>query len=147
MTYFCSEKARIPAWCDRVLRKGNNLQQIDYNTAPLRFSDHRPVYAIFECTVSVVDERAREAIRSTLYDQRRRGIANKADNSLYGDSDEEDLLDMESIAPGLPPASSDRHKWWLDNGVFFSRSAYNTWDVALTLFQGIPRSHTFNHLA
>lgn len=30
--------------------------------------------------------------------------------------DDDDLIGYESIAPELPPASSDRRKWWLDNG-------------------------------
>lgn len=31
------------------------------------------------------------------------------------DSDDEDLIGYESVEPGLPPASSDQKKWWLDN--------------------------------
>lgn len=31
------------------------------------------------------------------------------------ESDDEDLIGYDSIEPGLPPASSDRQKWWLDN--------------------------------
>lgn len=31
------------------------------------------------------------------------------------DSDEEDLIGYDAIEPGLPPASSDKQKWWLDN--------------------------------
>lgn len=31
-------------------------------------------------------------------------------------AEDEDLIEYESIAPELPPASSDRRKWWLDNG-------------------------------
>src|SRR6187551_2244518 len=57
--YDSSEKARIPAWTDRILRKGSNLKQLAYNSAPLRFSDHRPVYAVFQCLVSMVDEELR----------------------------------------------------------------------------------------
>lgn len=33
------------------------------------------------------------------------------------DTDDEDLIGYEAIEPGLPPASSDRRKWWLDNGM------------------------------
>lgn len=29
-----------------------------------------------------------------------------------------DLLEYQPISPKLPPASSDRRKWWLDNGKF-----------------------------
>lgn len=107
------EKARIPAWCDRILRKGNNLRQIDYTTAPLRFSDHRPVYATFECTISNVDEQQKEALSRALYEKRKHGLANPDAN---GEKTDEDLAGYNSIAAGLPPASSDRRKWWLDNG-------------------------------
>lgn len=114
--YDTSEKARIPAWTDRVLSKGNNLRQTDYNSAPLRFSDHRPVYAIFQCVVSVVDEQTRKAISISLYQKRRRALADGTDGAM-SPSDDEDLQDYESIEPGLPPASSDRRKWWLDGGM------------------------------
>jgi hypothetical protein len=36
---------------------------------------------------------------------------------MVDDTDDEDLLGYESVEPGLPPASSDRRKWWLDNGL------------------------------
>ena len=109
------EKARIPAWTDRVLRKGDNLRQINYNTAPLRFSDHRPVYATFQCTISVVNEPVREAISREIYDKRRPEVGEITTNIKGIENDDDDLIGYESIAPGLPPASSDRRKWWLEN--------------------------------
>lgn len=115
--YDTSEKARIPAWCDRVLRKGTNLKQINYDAAPLYFSDHRPVYATFVCKVSVVDEKTKAALSEELYDKRKAAVAGATANAKNDDSEAEDLLGYESIAPGLPPASSDRRRWWLDNGV------------------------------
>jgi endonuclease/exonuclease/phosphatase family metal-dependent hydrolase len=115
--YDTSEKARIPAWCDRVLRRGNNLRQISYNTAPLRFSDHRPVYATFSCEVSIVDEKIKNALSDQIYTKRKASVAGATANTKNDDSDEEDLLGYESIEPGLPPASSDRRRWWLDNGM------------------------------
>lgn len=115
--YDTSEKARIPAWCDRVLRKGDNLKQISYLTAPLRFSDHRPVYATFQCTVSVVDEMRKEKLSKEIYARRRLDLEETATDAKSDDLDEEDLIGYDSIAPELPPASSDRRKWWLDNGL------------------------------
>ena len=114
--YDTSEKARIPAWCDRILRRGSNLRQINYTTAPLRFSDHRPVYATFQCTISKVDEPLRKNLSQEIYAKRRRDIGDTSAKSKSDDIDEEDLLGYDSIAPGLPPASSDRRRWWLDNG-------------------------------
>ena len=37
-------------------------------------------------------------------------------NLAGDDSDDEDLIGYDAIEPGLPAASSDRHKWWLENG-------------------------------
>ncbi|KAH6709016.1 SacI homology domain-containing protein [Leptodontidium sp. 2 PMI_412] len=114
--YDTSEKARIPAWTDRILRKGSNLRQINYNSASLRFSDHRPVYATFQCTVSIVDEARREALSREIYEKRRYEVGGTTASNPNDDSDDEDLIGYDSIEPGLPPASSDSRKWWLDNG-------------------------------
>ncbi|GFQ00935.1 type i inositol 1 4 5-trisphosphate 5-phosphatase cvp2 [Phtheirospermum japonicum] len=39
------EKRRTPAWCDRILWKGEGLKQMCYVRGESRFSDHRPVYS------------------------------------------------------------------------------------------------------
>lgn len=116
--YDSSDKARIPAWCDRVLSKGTNIRQINYEAAPLRFSDHRPVWANFQCTVTMVDEKRKTEISEQLYRRRRVAVGDSASQVYDEDSDDEDddALGYESIDPVLPPASSDRRKWWLDNG-------------------------------
>lgn len=115
-TYDSSEKARIPAWTDRILRKGPNLRQLAYNCAPLRFSDHRPVYALFDCTVSIVDEPHRDRISRDIYLRRKAEVGDATANVNTEDTEDEDLIGYDAIEPGLPPASSDRQKWWLDNG-------------------------------
>ncbi|KAL3417842.1 hypothetical protein PVAG01_10851 [Phlyctema vagabunda] len=115
-TYDTSEKARIPAWTDRILRKGSNLRQINYSSAPLRFSDHRPVYATFQCEISTVDEEHREALSREIYERRRVDVGSSTANAADDDTDDEDLIGYDPIEPGLPPASSDSRKWWLDNG-------------------------------
>lgn len=115
-TYDTSEKARIPAWTDRILRKGNNLRQINYNSAPLRFSDHRPVFATFQCTVSIIDEAVRDSLSRSIYERRREEIGGATASSKLDGTDDEDLIGFESIEPGLPPASSGQRKWWLDGG-------------------------------
>lgn len=114
--YDTSEKARIPAWTDRILRKGTNLRQLSYNSAPLKFSDHRPVYANFECTASIVNEALKDKISREIYVRRKAEVGEGTANAATEETDDEDLIGYDAIEPGLPPASSDRQKWWLENG-------------------------------
>ena len=113
------EKPRIPAWCDRVLRKGDILKQIDYSTAPLRFSDHRPVWATFQCTVNDIDEAKKQRLGHEVYIRRRRDIGDNTANSRNNNADDEDQIGQNPVVPELPSASSDRRKWWLDSGKRF----------------------------
>ncbi|ETS87634.1 hypothetical protein PFICI_01462 [Pestalotiopsis fici W106-1] len=114
--YDTSEKARIPAWTDRILRKGTNIRQLSYDSAPLKFSDHRPVYATFQCMVSIIDENLRENISHGLYQRRKAELGQGGSVLNIDESDEEDLIGYDAIEPGLPPASSDRQRWWLEHG-------------------------------
>jgi len=113
--YDTSEKARIPAWCDRVLWKGSNLKQKRYEMACLRFSDHRPVWASFECMISIVDEQTKGALSRALFNESRREVKPLA-QCRTGDDEDADLMIYRPIAPGYPPASSDNQKWWLNEG-------------------------------
>lgn len=114
--YDTSEKARIPAWCDRILTRGDNLRQIHYDSAPLRFSDHRPVWGLFQCTINVVNQPVKDKISADLYAKRREAIANHQPSTKEFESDDESLIGYESVEPGLAPASSEKRKWWLDGG-------------------------------
>ncbi|XP_028418102.1 inositol polyphosphate 5-phosphatase OCRL-1-like [Dendronephthya gigantea] len=61
-----SEKDRIPAWCDRVLwwTSGNNsVQQMAYTSChQLKLSDHKPVHALFNVNVKVVDKKREKVV-------------------------------------------------------------------------------------
>ncbi|KAL5809374.1 hypothetical protein ACOSQ3_030065 [Xanthoceras sorbifolium] len=46
------EKRRNPAWCDRILWKGEGVKQMCYIRGESRFSDHRPVYSLFAVQVN-----------------------------------------------------------------------------------------------
>ncbi|OAA41660.1 Inositol polyphosphate-related phosphatase [Metarhizium rileyi] len=55
-TYDTSEKRRSPAWCDRVLFRGQGrVRQLDYRRHEVRASDHRPVTGSFRLWVKKVD--------------------------------------------------------------------------------------------
>ncbi|KAE8693257.1 hypothetical protein F3Y22_tig00110814pilonHSYRG00155 [Hibiscus syriacus] len=46
------KKRRTPAWCDRILWRGSGIEQ-SYFRGESRFSDHRPVSALFSVEVIV----------------------------------------------------------------------------------------------
>ncbi|XP_031826523.1 oculocerebrorenal syndrome of Lowe isoform X2 [Nomia melanderi] len=51
-----SEKSRSPAWCDRILWKGEAITSIEYRSHPeLRISDHKPVSAMFDSQIRIID--------------------------------------------------------------------------------------------
>ncbi|KAL8167422.1 hypothetical protein V2J09_008921 [Rumex salicifolius] len=47
------KKRRTPAWCDRILWHGEGIKQLSYSRGESRFSDHRPVCAVFRAETEV----------------------------------------------------------------------------------------------
>lgn len=51
-----SKKKRSPAWCDRILFKGKEIEVDHYNSHPdIFFSDHMPVSSLFHVKVKKID--------------------------------------------------------------------------------------------
>ncbi|EEF44968.1 type I inositol polyphosphate 5-phosphatase, putative [Ricinus communis] len=48
------EKQRTPAWCDRILWYGKGVKQLSYFRSESKFSDHRPVSALFSIPVEIM---------------------------------------------------------------------------------------------
>lgn len=79
-------------------------------------SDHRPVWSTFECTIDVVDNGLKDSLRRTLYAEKQQDVLSASVHLL--DLEDDENMPPISIAPGLPPASSDRSRWWLDRGAY-----------------------------
>jgi len=61
------EKKRSPAWCDRILWKGDfDINLIDYGRAELTHSDHKPVYALFSLVVRELQPQKLQDLLSNL---------------------------------------------------------------------------------
>jgi hypothetical protein len=72
--YDTSEKQRIPAWTDRILFRGQGLKLLDYHSADLKMSDHRPVFASFNVQCRIVEDAKREQLAKEIYETRKNMI-------------------------------------------------------------------------
>ncbi|KAF8639783.1 hypothetical protein AX17_001043 [Amanita inopinata Kibby_2008] len=106
--YDTSEKLRIPAWTDRILYLGSQLDLATYSRAELRGSDHRPVYAIFRAEVRTIDALKRANLARLLLDT-------VTSAKLAGQLSDQLILMSLKATPDtiqLPQPSSDESAWW-----------------------------------
>ena len=102
-TYDSSEKARTPAWTDRILYRPEGLAQRIYYRAELKTSDHRPVYAIFTGEVRSIDHAKRRRIYDELLEVKAPG--RRAAKAFR-------VQDKPSDTSSLPNPSSEDYSWW-----------------------------------
>lgn len=108
--YDTSEKMRIPAWTDRILSRGNNLNQIAYNCdLNLKFSDHKPIYGIFKSKVLIINQEIKDKLINDIYNS-------KQFENIKKSISLNKLSKVKLTSHGLPQPSSDRSKWWIDGG-------------------------------
>ncbi|KAG5728501.1 Inositol-1,4,5-trisphosphate 5-phosphatase 1 [Termitomyces sp. T112] len=108
--YDTSEKLRIPAWTDRILYRGAQLDLSIYSRAELRGSDHKPVFGLFRAQVRIIDSVKKLALSRLLFNS----IASTVPGEQSGEQLNEKLaaLVFPSDIAELPPPSSDDLVWW-----------------------------------
>ncbi|OBZ90392.1 putative inositol polyphosphate 5-phosphatase C9G1.10c, partial [Choanephora cucurbitarum] len=72
--YDSSEKKRVPAWCDRILYKGKNIQNLFYRRYEPRCSDHRPIAAGFSFETKITDQKKRDMLMSKVEEEWREHV-------------------------------------------------------------------------
>ncbi|KAG2013815.1 phosphatidylinositol phosphate phosphatase [Coprinopsis cinerea AmutBmut pab1-1] len=129
--YDTSEKMRIPAWTDRILYRGNQLDLAVYNRAELKGSDHKPVFAIFRAEVRIVDP-VKKAMMSQL-------LLESVASTRPGEKLDEKLKTavLPKFIGEAPPPSSNDSAWW-------DQPDQPLGIIPLTLFPKLDTSHKSN---
>ena len=122
--YDSSEKQRVPSWTDRIIthtkdKRFTSLEQLRYNSIPkYKFSDHKPVYGIFNARLEIVNEIIKSKIERELYEITKQKVYSSNNdgylktpglmNSILAESKVSSL-----IKQGLPAPSSKNSRWWM----------------------------------
>lgn len=72
--YDSSEKRRIPAWCDRILFKGRQIESLFYRRFEAKCSDHRPIAAGFSFQTKITEQKKREIVATSINEEWRNYI-------------------------------------------------------------------------
>ncbi|PRP81515.1 inositol 5-phosphatase 4 [Planoprotostelium fungivorum] len=97
-TYDTSEKMRTPAWCDRILYRGDNINQIDYRRHELLTSDHKPVTSFLYIKYKQVNPSLKQWVQQDIYRMLDRAV-NESQPTAMLDQDE---LDFGQVRFGNP---------------------------------------------
>jgi len=58
---------RIPSWCDRILYRGENLQQLFYTSiSSPTTSDHKPVCSLFKIKYKIIDPHQQKIVTQSI---------------------------------------------------------------------------------
>ena len=101
----CSEKQRTPAWCDRILYRGEHVSPLFYARCELVTSDHKPVKALLDAGADV--RGAEGAAATPLHLAAIRGHADVARDLLAAGATT-DVLDCDGNTPMQLATQRDR---------------------------------------
>ncbi|KAI7741390.1 hypothetical protein M8C21_000850 [Ambrosia artemisiifolia] len=95
------EKQRTPAWCDRILWYGKGVKQHSYFRSESKFSDHRPVSALFSTKIELIKSDVPNTVSSKQTEQERGKGAESTSSTLHS------LLSKEAEAQ---PSNTKGHR-------------------------------------
>ncbi|OWB61676.1 phosphatidylinositol phosphate phosphatase activity protein [[Candida] boidinii] len=68
--YDSSEKQRVPSWTDRIIYKGNSIEQLAYDSInEITFSDHKPIYGLFNGSAKLINHDIKSKLTKKFYSQ------------------------------------------------------------------------------
>lgn len=63
------EKVRIPSWCDRILYRGESIEQLFYTSVSSpTISDHKPVCSLLKAKINRTDPGQKRNVTKSIHD-------------------------------------------------------------------------------